>query len=210
MKVITIGRHEDNDVFVDDPCASRHHLQIIQHDDGHYSLADFGSTNGTFINGQQISGEVDLNINDVVRIGNSTIPWRLFFEKEEQDSTQEIEKESYTPADTMDMAGNRKSEEKKGFDLSSTSLSIGLLVTMSLPLIIMMVMGAWEYVGRLVVALIFALFAVIYSKKTDRMARNNEKEKAVKAAKNAKGFNVVQIIYGVFSWIALIIALSSI
>lgn len=83
MRVITIGRHVDNDVFVDDPCASRHHLQIIQHDDGHFSLADFGSTNGTFINGQQISGEVDLNLNDVVRIGNTTIPWRLYFEEEE-------------------------------------------------------------------------------------------------------------------------------
>ena len=94
MKVITIGRHEDNDVFVDDPCASRHHLQIIQHDDGHYSLADFGSSNGTFINGQKISGEVDLNMNDVVRIGNSTIPWRLFFEKDEQEPSQDTDDSS--------------------------------------------------------------------------------------------------------------------
>ena len=88
MKVITIGRLEDNDMVVNDACASRHHLQIIQHDDGHYSLADFGSTNGTFINGQKISGEVELNMNDVVRIGNSTIPWRLYFEKNEQETTQ--------------------------------------------------------------------------------------------------------------------------
>ena len=84
MKVITIGRDESNDVVVYDPCASRHHLQIIQHDDGHFTLADFGSTNGTFINGQKVSGEVHLNINDIVRIGNSTIPWRLYFEEEDE------------------------------------------------------------------------------------------------------------------------------
>lgn len=83
MRVITIGRSEENDAVIRDSHASRHHLQIIQHDDGHYTLADFGSTNGTYINGQKISGEVYLNKNDVVRIGNSTIPWRTYFENSE-------------------------------------------------------------------------------------------------------------------------------
>ena len=88
MKVITIGRLEDNDVVINDPYATRHHLQIIRHDDGHYSLVDFGSTNGTFINGQKIRGEVDLYENDVVRIGNTTIPWRLYFEEGEHEVTE--------------------------------------------------------------------------------------------------------------------------
>lgn len=83
MKVITIGRSEENDVMVNDPHASRHHMQIIQHDDGHFTLSDFGSTNGTYVNGQKISGEINLNMNDVVRIGNSTIPWKKFFEDSE-------------------------------------------------------------------------------------------------------------------------------
>ncbi len=83
MKVITIGRSEENDVMVKDPHASRHHMQIIQHDDGHFTLSDFGSTNGTYVNGQKISGEINLNINDVVRIGNSTIPWKQYFEDSE-------------------------------------------------------------------------------------------------------------------------------
>lgn len=83
MKVITIGRSEENDVIVNDPHASRHHLQIIQHDDGHYTLSDFGSTNGTYVNGQKISGEINLNLNDVVRIGNSTIRWKQYFEDSE-------------------------------------------------------------------------------------------------------------------------------
>lgn len=88
MKVITIGRSEENDVVVRDPHASRHHLQIIQHDDGHFTLSDFGSTNGTYVNGQKISGEIYLNMNDVVRIGNTVIPWRLYFEEGLQETTQ--------------------------------------------------------------------------------------------------------------------------
>lgn len=88
MRVITIGRDAANDVVVDDAHASRHHLQIILHDDGHYTLADFGSTNGTFVNGQQISGEIPIEPNDIVRIGNTTIPWRQYFEEPENTTPQ--------------------------------------------------------------------------------------------------------------------------
>ena len=81
MKVITIGRDSSNDRVVTDPYASNHHLQIVLHDDGHFSLSDFGSTNGTYVNGRKISGEVVLNDMDIVRIGNTTIPWRMFFDE---------------------------------------------------------------------------------------------------------------------------------
>lgn len=84
MKVITIGRsNEGNDVIInDDPMVSRHHFQIVQDDDGSFRLADFGSTNGTYINGQKVSGEVELGENDIVRVGNTTIPWRQYFDSE--------------------------------------------------------------------------------------------------------------------------------
>ena len=80
MKVITIGRStEGNDVIIDDPWVSRHHFQIVQDDDGSFRLADFGSTNGTYINGQRVSGEVDLEENDIIRVGNTIIPWKQYF-----------------------------------------------------------------------------------------------------------------------------------
>lgn len=84
MKAVTIGRSEDNDVVINDAHASRYHMQIIQHDDGHYTLADFGSTNGTYINGQKASGETFLTPSDIVRIGNTTIPWRNYFESDSE------------------------------------------------------------------------------------------------------------------------------
>lgn len=83
MKVITIGRsNEGNDVIVDDPWVSRHHFQIVQDDDGSFRLADFGSTNGTYVNGQKVSGEVELDENDIIRVGNTTIPWKQYFDSE--------------------------------------------------------------------------------------------------------------------------------
>lgn len=81
MKVITVGRsNEGNDVIINDPMVSRHHFQIVQDDDGTFRLADFGSTNGTYINGQKVSGEVGLDENDIIRVGNTTIPWRHYFD----------------------------------------------------------------------------------------------------------------------------------
>lgn len=80
IKVITIGRsNEGNDVIIDDPWVSRHHFQIVQDDDGSFRLADFGSTNGTYINGQKVSGEVELDENDIIRVGNTIIPWKQYF-----------------------------------------------------------------------------------------------------------------------------------
>jgi hypothetical protein len=42
-------------------------------------MADFGSRNGTFVNGRRVSGEIYLNPTDSIRIGNTTLPWRGYF-----------------------------------------------------------------------------------------------------------------------------------
>ena len=45
MKVVTVGRCSENDVVINDPMVSRHHLQIIQDEYWHYRLAAFASSN---------------------------------------------------------------------------------------------------------------------------------------------------------------------
>ena len=73
--VISIGRASDNDVIVDDPEVSRHHCQLkLQH--GAYSLADLGSRNGSWINGQPVS-EVALGPGDMIRIGSTEIEFQV-------------------------------------------------------------------------------------------------------------------------------------
>jgi|GEM_PF-5797461 len=78
MKVITIGRDIDNDIVVHDSKVSRHHLQIIN-ETGSFKIIDFNSKNGTFVNERKISGETALLMNDVVRIGDTILPWQNYF-----------------------------------------------------------------------------------------------------------------------------------
>jgi hypothetical protein len=79
MKVITVGRNPGNNVVINDPLVGRNHCQIIQDDYGNFSLVDNNSTNGTFVNGQRRQGQVRLNPSDIIRIGNTTLPWRSYF-----------------------------------------------------------------------------------------------------------------------------------
>ena len=73
--LIGIGRASDNDVIVDDPLVSRHHCQLkLQH--GAYGLADLGSRNGSFVNGQAVS-EIALGPGDLIQIGETTIEFQV-------------------------------------------------------------------------------------------------------------------------------------
>lgn len=80
MKIINIGRSSHNDVVIsNDEKVSRTHCQIIQDDMGNFRLMDLNSSNGTYINGVRRAGEVILNRSDIVRIGNTTLPWQTYF-----------------------------------------------------------------------------------------------------------------------------------
>jgi hypothetical protein len=79
MKVITIGRSSENDVSLADMNVSRHHAQIVQADNGTYTITDLNSTNGTYVNGQRIYGSVALRENDFVKVGDSILPWKQYF-----------------------------------------------------------------------------------------------------------------------------------
>lgn len=80
MKVITIGRSkEHNDIVVNDEKVSRNHLQMVKDDNGNYKVLDLGSTNGTYVNGQRILGEVPLKETDELRIGDTVLSWQLYF-----------------------------------------------------------------------------------------------------------------------------------
>lgn len=84
IRVITIGRSSKNDVVIRDEKASRIHCQILKYEDGSYGIVDFGSTNGTYVNGNKIYGETRLTPYDNVRIGSTTLPWRDYFSKTPQ------------------------------------------------------------------------------------------------------------------------------
>jgi len=90
MKSITIGRSSENDVVISDQFVSRKHCQIIQDDNGGYRLIDLQSQGGTYVNGVKRHGEVSLNDIDIVRIGNSTVPWLSYFKDNKPPSTKTL------------------------------------------------------------------------------------------------------------------------
>ncbi|MDR0724445.1 MAG: FHA domain-containing protein [Prevotellaceae bacterium] len=81
MKIITIGRAPENTVVTGDPLAANYHLRIIQDNDGRFRLVNCDINNDTFVNEVKVLQEVHLNENDVIRIGNTVLPWETYFSK---------------------------------------------------------------------------------------------------------------------------------
>lgn len=65
--VVTVGRHPDSDIFLDDVTVSRRHAEFRRDQEG-YSVRDVGSLNGTYVNRDRIE-EVELADFDEVQIG---------------------------------------------------------------------------------------------------------------------------------------------
>ncbi len=68
--IITLGRDITNDIVINDPEVSRHHLRLTRGASG-YNIEDLGSTNGTFIGGQRITGVRPLNRGDMIGLGET-------------------------------------------------------------------------------------------------------------------------------------------
>ena len=65
---VTVGRLPDNTIQIEDGSVSSHHAEfVLEH--GEYHLNDLGSTNGTFVNGAQVTSAV-LKDGDQVRFGS--------------------------------------------------------------------------------------------------------------------------------------------
>jgi len=66
-KTMTLGRSEDNDIPLDSKLVSRHHARLLVGPNG-VIIEDCGSTNGCFVNGQQVKQHV-LREGDVLALG---------------------------------------------------------------------------------------------------------------------------------------------
>jgi ABC transport system ATP-binding/permease protein len=67
--VLTIGRAPDNDIVLDAPGVSRHHATLTYSNGGQPAIADAGSTNGTFVNGEPLTAARSLAPHDLVFLG---------------------------------------------------------------------------------------------------------------------------------------------
>jgi predicted component of type VI protein secretion system len=67
---ISIGREVGSNVFVNDVEVSRKHAHLTMQA-GKYVLEDMGSTNGTFVNGQRVTGSRVLQPGDTILLGEN-------------------------------------------------------------------------------------------------------------------------------------------
>jgi pSer/pThr/pTyr-binding forkhead associated (FHA) protein len=74
-KPLVIGRLLDSDVPVRDSFLSRIHCGI-SYADGHFTLKDLGSTNGTYRNGARVF-ECQLASGDKIQVGNTTLLFEI-------------------------------------------------------------------------------------------------------------------------------------
>jgi hypothetical protein len=65
--IVTVGRSNDSDVFLDDVTVSRNHAEFLHGSSG-WMLRDKGSLNGSYVNGDRMD-EARLSNGDKVQIG---------------------------------------------------------------------------------------------------------------------------------------------
>jgi hypothetical protein len=74
--VTTIGSVAGNTVLLSDTGVSRKHMGIRRIDGESYELADLGSTNGVYVNGEKVARRM-LAVGDVIRVGTTEMVFRL-------------------------------------------------------------------------------------------------------------------------------------
>ncbi|KRE67015.1 MULTISPECIES: FhaA domain-containing protein [Micrococcaceae] len=73
---IVLGRSSEADIHIDDTGVSRRHLEI-RTANGATSAVDLGSTNGSYVNGQKVSGSIELTDGSTITMGRTKIIFRL-------------------------------------------------------------------------------------------------------------------------------------
>lgn len=192
MKIIKIGRSSHNDIIIDDMQVSKTHCQIIE-DNGFFRLIDTNSTNGTYVNGIRRQGEIVLNRGDIIRIGNSTLPWEAYFENTNG---------TYgAPGRTqMQSGGNSNSiniQNVNGYggynQPSMGSKPDNFLV--------------WSILVTIFCCVPFGIVSIVYSSKVNSLWYEGKYDESRKAASNARGWFWAAFICGLIFAIIYTIAI---
>lgn len=69
---IQVGRGEGMDITIDNPSVSRQHA-VIRQDGDRWIVADLGSSNGTFLNGEKVEGGVEVKEGDEIGMGKFSL-----------------------------------------------------------------------------------------------------------------------------------------
>lgn len=179
MRIIKVGRDRSNDVVVNDPYVSSMHCDFIFEDNGNVWVVDH-SKNGTFVNGQRRQGKTQIMNNDIIRIGNETLPWQSW-------SGGIGVGNNYGGGYGYNSISSEPVVQKRGKAVSILGFIFGVLSFLG----ILLTFAEPEFVA---LAMIFCLPAIILS--------------AIGLGKDFKGFAIPGLIFGILSTIILLIAIA--
>jgi pSer/pThr/pTyr-binding forkhead associated (FHA) protein len=69
---LTIGRAAGCQITLDDTFVSQIHARVFRRDD-HFLIEDLGSTNGTYLNRQKVTGPMMVRLRDQIQVGNTVL-----------------------------------------------------------------------------------------------------------------------------------------
>ena len=93
--VVTIGRSSVNDLPIADKMLSRQHARIVRDGGAGLTIEDMGSRNGTFVNGERLTGTIPLKSGDRITVGGVTL-------KVESESTTRVRIDEIAGEDALD------------------------------------------------------------------------------------------------------------
>ncbi|HEU5230199.1 MAG TPA: FHA domain-containing protein [Ktedonobacteraceae bacterium] len=111
-QIARMGRDEDNDIWIDDEMASRHHAELAWYQDNVY-LTDCDSLNGIFLNGRRVRHTTLLKSGDLIEVGSHCFAFIVIEYKE-------------TLTDLVDPLANHK--WRSAFDEESQQLPVTSLL----------------------------------------------------------------------------------
>lgn len=117
QKEITLGRAPTNTIILDDNSVSRSHC-VFQLRGGVYSVRDIGSRNGTFLNGQKIREEFELQHKDIVKVGIYTLRYleeacaEPYVPIAKEPAKEAPKKEATLPAEEFPEISSQESQEE--------------------------------------------------------------------------------------------------
>jgi len=88
-ETVTIGRHPNNIISIQQDAVSRHHAKI-ENREGVFVISDLNSSNGTFVNGRKISSH-DLAEGDILTMGDVEFGFSFFALSERNKKEEESE-----------------------------------------------------------------------------------------------------------------------
>ena len=111
-----IGREKSNNIYIDDPRASRQHAKITREPDGSFLLVDMGSRNGMIVNSEKVSRRKLIDKDRIV-VGRTTLTYNESAAAPAQASIQPA-----APAETMKMTSDDKTITAEPAKLGSDAL----------------------------------------------------------------------------------------